>query len=146
MSPFDYLNSINDTKVNLMVDDASEKAYNPFLINRGLSYFPDTVLLANEMNRLHHADKRLQYSFLINTVRKKKRFSKWLKRQEHEDLLIVKEYYGYSNEKAKSALSILSADQLNELKKKLDKGGLKSTKPTADSGRRSSGVDSRDDA
>ena len=123
MSPFDYLNSINDTKVNLMVDEASEKAYPPFMINRGLSYFPDTVLLANEMNRLHHASKPMQYSFLINTVRKKKRFSKWLKPQEHEDLLIVKEYYGYSNEKARSALSVLSAKQLQEIRKKLDKGG-----------------------
>jgi len=123
MSPFDYLNSINDTKVNLMVDEASEKAYPPFMINRGLSYFPDTVLLANEMNRLHHAPKPMQYEFLINTVRKKKRFSKWLKPQEHEDLLIVKEYYGYSNEKARSALSVLSAKQLQDIRKKLDKGG-----------------------
>ena len=123
MSPFDYLNSINDTKVNLMVDDASEKAYNPFLINRGLSYFADTVLLANEMNRLHHADKRLQYSFLINTVRKKKRFSKWLKHQEHEDLLIVKEYYGFNDEKAKSALALLSDDQIQQLKQRMNQGG-----------------------
>jgi len=123
MSPFDYLNSINDTKVNLMVDEASEKAYPSFMINRGLSYFPDTVLLANEMNRLHHAPKPMQYAFLINTVRKKKRFSKWLKPQEHEDLLIVKEYYGYSNEKARSALSVLSAKQLQDIRKKLDKGG-----------------------
>lgn len=147
MSPFDYLNSINDTKVNLMIDEASEKVYNPFLINRGLSYFADTVLLANEMNRLHHADKRLQYAFLINTVRKKKRFSKWLKNQEHEDLLIVKEYYGYSNEKAKSALSILSTEQLNELRHKLNKGGLDSAKSKATNcGRHSSGVDTRNDA
>ena len=131
MSPFDYLNSINDTKVNLMVDEASEKAYPPFMINRGLSYFPDTVLLANEMNRLHHASKPMQYAFLINTVRKKKRFSKWLKPQEHEDLLIVKEYYGYSNEKARSALSILSAVQISELKSKIDKGGKSGNKASA---------------
>jgi len=75
------------------------------------------------MNRLHHAPKPMQYAFLINTVRKKKRFSKWLKPQEHEDLLIVKEYYGYSNEKARSALSVLSAKQLQDIRKKLDKGG-----------------------
>ena len=131
MSPFDYLNSINDTKVNLMVDEASEKAYPPFMINRGLSYFPDTVLLANEMNHLHHAPKPMQYAFLINTVRKKKRFSKWLKPQEHEDLLIVKEYYGYSNEKARSALSILSAQQISELKSKIDKGGKSGNKASA---------------
>jgi len=123
MSPFDFLNSINDTKVNLMIDEATEKAYNSFMVNRGLSYFPDTVLLANEMNRLHHASKPMQYSFLINTVRKKKRFSKWVRSQEHEDLLIVKEYYGYSNEKARSALSVLSVKQLQDIRKKLDRGG-----------------------
>jgi hypothetical protein len=128
MSPFEFLNSINDTKVNLMVDDVTEKAYNSFMVNRGLSYFPDTVLLANEMNRLHHAAKPMQYAFLINTVRKKKRFSKWLKPQEHEDLLIVKEYYGYSNEKARSALSVLSAKQLQDIRKKLDKGGKSTTR------------------
>lgn len=123
MNPFDYLNSINDTKQDIMVDDLAEKGYNAFMVNRGLSYFPDTVLLANEMNRNHHLPNRLQYSFLINTVRKRKRFSKWLKPQEAEDLMIVKEYYGYSNEKAKSALSLLSTDQINRLREKLNKGG-----------------------
>lgn len=120
---FDYLNSINHSKENLMVDSVSENAYNSFMVNRGLSYFSDTVLLANEMNRLHHTDKPLQYSFLINTVRKNKRFSKWNKPQETEDLMIVKEYYGYSNEKARSALSVLSPDNIRELKLRLDKGG-----------------------
>jgi len=128
---FDYLNSINHSKENLMVDSVSENAYNSFMVNRGLSYFSDTVLLANEMNRLHHADKPLQYSFLINTVRKNKRFSKWIKPQETEDLMIVKEYYGYSNEKARSALSILSAVQISELKSKIDKGGKSGNKASA---------------
>lgn len=114
-----------------MVDSVSENAYNSFMVNRGLSYFSDTVLLANEMNRLHHVDKPLQYSFLINTVRKNKRFSKWIKPQETEDLMIVKEYYGYSNEKARSALSILSAQQISELKSKIDKGGKSGTKVSA---------------
>lgn len=127
MSPFDYLNSINDTKKDIMVDDVSEKAYVPFIINRGLSYFYDTVLLANEMNRNHHLSKRAQFSFFINSIRKKKRFSKWFKSTESEDLMIVKEYYGYNNAKAQSALAVLSEEQLKQLKQKLSKGGQHSS-------------------
>lgn len=132
MSPFDYLNSINDTKKDIMVDDIAEKQYVPFMVNRGLSYFVDTVLVANEMNRNHHLDHRLQFDFCINSVRKRKRFSKWLKPHEPEALLIVKEYYGYSNEKARSALSILSDQQIEQLKQKLRQGGTKqdSTSPS----------------
>jgi hypothetical protein len=133
MSPFDYLNSINNTKQNLMVDDIAEKQYVPFMVNRGLSYFVDTVLLANEMNQYHHLDKKLQHDFLINSVRKRKRFSKWIKPHEQEALLIVKEYYGYSNEKARSALSLLSAQQLEQLKNKLSTGGRnKQQRPKTD--------------
>ena len=128
MSPFDYLNSINDTKKDIMVDDVSEKAYVPFIINRGLSYFYDTVLFANEMNRNHHLSKRAQFSFFINSIRKKKRFSKWFKSTESEDLMIVKEYYGYNNTKAQSALAVLSEEQLKQLKQKLSKGGQHSSK------------------
>jgi hypothetical protein len=127
MSPFDYLNSINDTKKDIMVDDVSEKAYVPFIINRGLSYFYDTVLFANEMNRNHHLSKRAQFSFFINSIRKKKRFSKWFKSTESEDLMIVKEYYGYNNAKAQSALAVLSEEQLKQLKQKLSKGGQHSS-------------------
>ena len=127
MSPFDYLNSINDTKKDIMVDDVSEKAYVPFIINRGLSYFYDTVLFANEMNRNHHLSKRAQFSFFINSIRKKKRFSKWFKSTESEDLMIVKEYYGYNNTKAQSALAVLSEEQLKQLKQKLSKGGQHSS-------------------
>lgn len=123
MTPFDYLNAINDTKQNIMVDDVAEKQYVPFVVNRGLSYFVDTVLLANEMNVRHHAEKKLQFDFLINSVRKRKRFSKWIKPHEQEALLIVKEYYGYNDEKAKSALSLLSSDQVEQLKQKLFTGG-----------------------
>jgi len=123
MNPFEYLNSINDTKKDIMVDDIAEKAYNPYLINRGLSYFHDTILFANEMNIHHHLDNKLQYHFCINSIRKKKRFSKWDKPQEHESLMIVKAYYGYSNEKAKSALRILSSAQIEDLKRKLFQGG-----------------------
>jgi len=123
MSPFDFLNAINDTKVNVMVDDIAEKQYLPFMVNRGLSYFLETVLYANEMNRNYHQFERLQFDYLINSVSRKRRFSKWLKPTESADLLIVKEHYGYSNEKARSALTILSSEQLNELKKRIFKGG-----------------------
>ena len=125
MNPFEYANAINYTKNNIMVDDITEKAYNPFLINRSLSYFPDTVLAANEMNRNHHIDNRLQFDFFINIIRKRKRFSKWFKPEEISDLETVKEYYGYSNEKARQILTLLSTEQINELKTKVAKGGRK---------------------
>ena len=125
MNPFEYANAINYTKKNIMVDDIAEKAYNPFMINRQLSYFPDTVLAANEMNRHHHVDNRLQFDFFINIIRKRKRFSKWFKPEQISDLETVKEYYGYSNEKARQVLTLLSTDQINELKTKVVKGGRK---------------------
>ena len=123
MNPFDFLKSINTTKKNIMVDDIIEKEYNAFIINRGLSFFPDTILYANEMNLNHHLDSRLQYDFLINIIKKKKRFSKWVKPQEVANLEIVKEYYGYSDEKAKSVLSLLNNEQIIELKQRIYKGG-----------------------
>ena len=125
MNPFDYLNAINMTKKDIMVDDIAEKGYNSYMINRGLSYFHDTVLIANEMNRYHQIDNRLQFSFLINIIRKRKRFSKWLKPETVSDVEVVKEYYGYSNDKARQALTLLTSDQINELKKKVYKGGRK---------------------
>jgi hypothetical protein len=128
MSPFDFLNAINDTKVNVMVDDIAEKQYLPFMVNRGLSYFLETVLYANEMNRNYQLDGRLQFDYFINSVSRRRRFGKWLKPTESEDLLIVKEHYGYSNEKARSALTILSSEQLNELKKQHFKGGYSRNK------------------
>ena len=106
-----------------MVDDITESEYNAFIINRGLSFFPDTVLYANEMNLNHHLDSRLQYDFLINIIKKKKRFTKWVKPQEIANLEVIKEYYGYSNEKAKSVLSLLNNGQMEELKKRIYKGG-----------------------
>ena len=123
MNPFDYLNAINMTKKDVMVDDIAEKDYNSFMVNRGLSYFADTVLYANEMNRNHHIDGRLQFDFFINIIRKKKRFSKWFKSTEDENISILKEYYGYSNEKAKSVLSLLSINQIEDLKQRIYKGG-----------------------
>ena len=123
MNPFDYVNAICDTKVNLIVDEATEKAYNPFMINRTLSYHYDTVLLANEMNYRHHLDKKPQFDFLINTVRKKRRFAKWAKPISSDDLEVVKEYYGYSNEKARQVLPLLNDVQMGQLKQRIFKGG-----------------------
>ena len=125
MNPFEYTTAINYSKKNIMIDDIAEKAYNPFLINRSLSYFHDTVLAANEMNINHHIDNRLQFDFFINIVRKRKRFSKWFKPEQISDLDVVKKYYGYSNEKARQVLTLLSTEQINELKNKVARGGRK---------------------
>ena len=123
MNHFDYLNSINLSKQDIMIDDICEKAYNSFMVNRGLSYFPDTVVIANEMNKHHQIDNKLQYHFLINMIRKRKRFSKWAKANKESDIDAVKEYYGYSNEKARQALTLLSPDQITIIKNKVSKGG-----------------------
>jgi len=125
MNPFEYLNAINYTKQNIMIDDLAEKEYNAFMVNRGLSYFNDTVLMANEMNQHAHLDNRLQFDFFINIVRKKKRFSKWNKPEILSDVEVVKEYYGYSNEKARQVLTLLTSENIDELKKKVYKGGRK---------------------
>lgn len=123
VKPFDYVNDINYGKKNIMVDDIAEKNYNAFIVNRALSYFNDTVLYANEMNIHHSLDAKLQYDFLINIVRKQKRWSKWIKPNEVTNLELIKEYYGYSNEKAKSVLSLLNDEQIQELKNRIYKGG-----------------------
>jgi hypothetical protein len=126
-NPFDYLNSINTSKVNMMRgtdnDQLAEKDYNPFLINRGLSYHHDTVAIANEMNMRHDCPNIMQYEFLLNIVRKKKRFAKWNKKEHESELEAVKEYYGYNDTKALQALKILSNDQIEEIKIKINKGG-----------------------
>lgn len=125
MNPFQYLTAINDSKQDIMVDDVAEKGYNAFMVNRGLSYFNDTVLMANEMNLHAHLDSRLQFDFLINIVRKKKRFSKWTKAQSSSDVEVVKQYYGYSNQKARQIYDLITPDQMEELRKKVYKGGRK---------------------
>jgi hypothetical protein len=125
MNPFQYLTAINDSKQDIMVDDIAEKGYNAFMVNRGLSYFNDTVLMANEMNQHAHLDNRLQFDFLINIVRKKKRFSKWTKAQSSSDVEVVKQYYGYSNQKARQIYDLITPDQMEELRKKVYKGGRK---------------------
>ena len=118
----DWLNSINYNK-----DDLSEdiKTYPPYIINRCLSGHLDCVMFANEMNMYAHLDKDMQYSFYLNSLRKRKRFSPWIKIEKIEDIDSVKQYYGYSNEKAKAALRLLSESELNYIKSKLDIGGTK---------------------
>ena len=120
MNPFALISSISNTKIDIL---ENEKDYNAFMVNRGLSYFPDTVIYANEMNKFHHLDSRLQYTFLINIIRKRNRFSKWNKSDESEDINAIKEYYGYSNEKARDVLPLLSNENLNIIKGKIFHGG-----------------------
>ena len=117
-----WLNSINHEKQNIMIDE-NKNEYPPFIVNKCLSGFIDTIMVSNEININHHLSKKLQYEFLLNIVRPKRRFSPWLKKEKITDLEIVKTYYGYSNEKARSALSLLSDEQLNCIKLKLSKGG-----------------------
>ena len=122
----DWLNSINLTKKNLIDEDASiEKEYPPFIVNKCLSGHLDTVLFANEMNQYHFLPKKMQYDFFLNSVRKKKRFSPWLRQDKIQDLDYVKRYYGFSNEKAKQALKILTNEQLAFIKSKFETGGTK---------------------
>ena len=120
MNPFAFITSISNSKIDIL---ENEKDYNAFMVNRGLSYFPDTVIYANEMNKFHHLDSRLQFDFLINIVRKRNRFSKWNKNVESEKLQIVKEYYGYSNEKARDILPLLSNEHLNIIRGRIQHGG-----------------------
>lgn len=120
----DYLNSINISKENLMdSDEESERQYPPYVVNRCYSGFMDTILLANEMNLNSHIDKKLQYDFYINIIRPKKRFSPWLKKEKLDSLDCIKQYYGYSDEKAKVALKLLTQQQLEFIKAKLNRGG-----------------------
>ena len=123
----DYLNSINFTKKDLMKSDDKDwvKKYPAFIVNKILSGFQDTIMLVNEVNRNHFLDKDMQYSFLLNSIRSKKRFSPFLRANKLKDIECVKEYYGYSNDKAKSALDILTNDQIKLIKEKLYKGGTK---------------------
>ena len=118
----DWLNSINFTK-----EDLSEhiKEYPPYIINRCMSGHIDAILFANEMNKHPNLDKDMQYSFYLNTLRKRKRFSPWLKKEQVEDLDLVKKHYGYSNEKAKQVLALLSPEQITIIRKKVSKGGRK---------------------
>tara|TARA_R110002126_G_scaffold217639_1_gene363449 strand:- start:364 stop:762 length:399 start_codon:yes stop_codon:yes gene_type:complete len=121
----DYLNAINHTKERLMdtEDEEWERKYSPFIVNKCLAPFPDTILLLNEINQYPSIDKKLQFDFLINSLRPRKRFTPWVKAKKLEDIEYVKEFYGYNNEKAKVALTILNNDQIATIKQKLNKGG-----------------------
>ena len=120
----DWLNSINFNKDNLIEEDPEAiSSYPPYIINRCLSGHLDTVLFANEMNRYVNLDKDLQYTFYLNTLRKRKRFSPWLKKEQIENLDLVKKHYGYSNEKARVALTLLTKTQLEYIRNKHDMGG-----------------------
>tara|TARA_R100000084_G_C4601698_1_gene123566 strand:- start:80 stop:481 length:402 start_codon:yes stop_codon:yes gene_type:complete len=122
----DYLNSINYSKDYLMEEDPLwEKNYPEYIVNRCMSQHLDTIMFANEMNVCSHLDKKLQYDFFINTVRPRKRFSPWGKKQKVDNLELVKQYYGYSNEKAKQALRILTPTQIDFIRSKLNTGGKK---------------------
>ena len=125
MKPFDYVNSISSNKNIKMDSKLDEAIYNPFITNRALSYFIDTILVANEMNINHHLENKLQYEYLLNKVRKRKRFSKWHKNLDDNNIEIIKQYYKVNNNKAKIILSILNEKQLDSIRHKLDKGGLK---------------------
>ena len=121
----DYLNAINHEKTNLLDtdDEMWEKKYPPFIINKCLAPFPDTIFLVNEMNLNNHIDKKLQFDFLLNSLRTRKRYTSWLKASKLKNLEYVKEYYGYNNEKAKSALKLLNDEQIKTIKDSLNKGG-----------------------
>ena len=121
----DYLNAINHTKERLMdtEDEEWEKKYPPFIVNKCLAPFQATILLVNEINQYPHLDKKLQFDFLINSLRPRKRFTPWVKAKKLDDIEYVKEFYGYNNEKAKVALTILNDDQIATIKQKLNKGG-----------------------
>jgi hypothetical protein len=125
MSPFDFLNAINTTKKDLLREDPlNEKDYSPYMVNRGLSYFSDTVMMANEMNRNSGIPKKWQNDFLLNTISKKKRFSQWHKKDKNsESLQLVMDYYKYSTERAKEVLSIFTDDQIESIKQRMNRGG-----------------------
>ena len=120
----EYLNAINYTKTNLLdtEDESVEKEYTPFVVNRCLSYFIDTVLYVNEMNRLPHTDKKMQFEYLLTSIRKNKRYSKWLRRESEENLDLVKQFYGYT--KAREILDIITDDDIIWMKQMIDTGGV----------------------
>lgn len=128
ISPFDFINAITYNKNDLMVDDWAEKQYTPYIVNKGLSYGADTVIQANEMNSRPHLDKKLQFQFLINNIRPKKRYNKWIKAEKIESIEVIKQYYGYSTDKARQVLPLLDQSQIDLIKQKLEKGGINNVK------------------
>ncbi len=129
-TPFDFLNAINQSKENLMVgtdnDELAEKTYNAYIVNKGLSFFSDTILYSNEMNFRHFLDNTPQFLYLLNTIRPRKRYSKWFKNEVVEDINVISEYFGYSYAKAKQVKNLITSEQLQMMKQKIQKGGVKS--------------------
>ena len=129
MNPFDFVKQINQGKVNLIDETPElEKEYKQFIINLALSFNHDTVLYANEMNFNNHLDSKLQFDFFLNTIRPKKRYSKWLKRENNEVLELIKVYYKCSYAKAREYVTLLDDSQLDIIKQRIDTGGLKGSK------------------
>ena len=141
MNPFDYVNSINKTKKNMMQgsenDALAEKSYKPYIVNKALSYFPDTILHANLMNQYHQLNNKAQYVFLLNSIRPKKRWAKWVENASDEDLNIVCAYYQCNNTRGQEYLSLLSSEQLEMIKKQLETGGVKNESNRKSGGDRS---------
>lgn len=123
ITPFDFIKAINETKESLIVDEWSEKQYNSYLVNKGLSFGKDTIYAANAMNSRPHLDKALQFYFFINIIRQRKRFNKWIKPEKIEAIEVIKEYYGYSTEKAYQVLSIFNDEKITTMKNSIYKGG-----------------------
>lgn len=128
MNQFDYVNDINQNKKDIISNSENpelmEKEYSAFFINKALSYYPDTILYSNEMNTHHFVDNKMQFDYFLNSIRIKKRFSKWVKKVDNDHLEVVKEYFGYNNVKAEQALRILTKDQIANIKLRLEKGGV----------------------
>ena len=124
MNPFDFVKSITYTKKDIM-HDLNESEYDSFIINRALAYYQDCILYANEMNRRFEISARLQYHYLLNTIRKRKRFAKWIKPDKIDDLRIVMEYYSVSRQKAEEYLNIISEKEIGVLRRKMNKGGVR---------------------
>lgn len=123
MNLSEVLNAINYDKTPLLEDDLQEKAYVPFVINRSLSYFPDTILYANQVNHYNQLDKKMQFDYLRLSLRPRKRFSKWIKSQEEDDLQLIKDHYNYSNERATEVLRVLTRNQIEDIRSLYQYGG-----------------------
>ena len=123
MNLSEVLNAINYDKTPLLEDDLQEKAYVPFVINRSLSYFPDTILYANQVNHYNQLDNKMQFDYLRLSLRPRKRFSKWIKSQEEDDLQLIKDHYNYSNERATEVLRVLTPNQIEDIRSLYRYGG-----------------------
>lgn len=126
-NPFDYVNTINTTKKNMMRgsenDELAERGYNPWIVNNALSYFPDTILHSNLMNINHHIPSRPQYEFFLSSLRPKKRFAKWVKEEVNDDLELVMKYFEFNRSNARDVMSLLTVDDINEIRALYEEGG-----------------------